>query len=244
MTLSRIVPVIDIMGGQVVRAVAGRRSEYRPVRSVLTNSTEPGEVARALIDAAQATWVYVADLDAIVYRKPDVRSVRAIVEAAGVPVRCDGGFRSAQDVIAYRDCGVDYVVGTETGQPSTLAELGTELCVLSVDLFEGRLVGDWAAWGVRAPDAVMELVGRAYALGVRRIFFIDLARVGTGAGTGTERLVAECVRSFHGLSVFCGGGVGNWSDVVRLRNAGATGVLVSSLLHDGKFSEGRRTWAE
>jgi phosphoribosylformimino-5-aminoimidazole carboxamide ribotide isomerase len=244
MAHSRIVPVIDIMGGQVVRAVGGRRGEYRPVRSVLTDSTEPGAVARALVDAAAANWLYVADLDAIMHRLPDVRSVRAIVEAAGVPVECDGGFRTARDVAAYRHCGMGHIVGTETGQLSTLLELGAERCSLSVDLFDGELVGDRAAWGMTAADSVVGLVGRAYALGVRRVFLIDLSRVGTGSGTGTENLVAECTQSFHGLSVSCGGGIGSWTDIVRLRNAGATGVLVSSLLHDGKFSEGRRTWVE
>ncbi len=244
MALSGIVPVIDIMGGRVVRAVGGRRSEYQPVSSVLTNSTEPGEVARVMVEAANATWVYVADLDAIMHRRPDVRSVRAIREAVGVPVRCDGGFRTARDVEPYHDCHVGYVVGTETGTPATLVELGAELSCLSVDLRDGELVGDRVAWGLTPSDSVIGLVERAYALGVRRVLFIDLFRVGTGSGAGTESLVAACVQSFPGLSVFCGGGVGSWADVVRLRNAGATGVLVSSLLHDGKFWEGRRTWAE
>ncbi len=227
------------MGGRVVRAVGGRRSEYRPVRSVLTDSTEPGEVARALVAATEAEWVYVADLDAITHRRPDVGSVHGVAAAVGVPVLCDGGFREAHDVAAYRGCGVGYVVGTETGLPATLGELGPERCCLSVDLFAGRIVGNWAAWGVSAADAVVELVGRACALGVSRVILLDLSRVGTASGTGTERLVAECTQKFHRLSVFCGGGVGRRSDVVRLMNAGATGVLIASALHDGTFSESR-----
>lgn len=241
---SRIVPVIDILDGRVVRAVGGRRGEYKPIRSMLTDSTEPGAVARALVDAAAATWLYVADLDGIMHRLPSVRSVQAIKEAVRVPVLCDGGFRSARDAAAYHQCGVGYVVGTETGLPATLAELNPELCFLSVDLFDGKIMGDWAAWGASAADAVVELIGRAYELGVRRVILLDLARVGTGSGTGTEQFVAECTQRFHKLNVFCGGGVGSWSDVVRLRNAGATGVLVSSALHDRSIWEGQRTWWE
>lgn len=244
MPLPRIIPVIDLMGGQVVRAVGGRRSEYRPLRSVLTDSTEPGEVARVMVDVAKPTWVYVADLDAIMHRRPDLRSVQAIAAAAGVPVLCDGGFRTAQEAAAYRGCGVGYVVATETGRLSTLTEIGPEWCALSIDLFDGELIGDRAAWGMTAADSVVGLVGRAYALGVRRVIFLDLARVGTGSGTGTEHLIAECAQSYRDLSLCCGGGVGSWSDVVRLGHAGANCVLVSSLLHDGKFWEGRRTWAE
>ena len=61
----RIIPVLDVMGGIVVRAVAGRRSEYRPLVSKLTTSVEPAEVARTLLAKSGADELYVADLDAI-----------------------------------------------------------------------------------------------------------------------------------------------------------------------------------
>ena len=41
----QIIPVLDLLGGQVVRGVGGRREAYRPVRSVLTTSSEPRQVA-------------------------------------------------------------------------------------------------------------------------------------------------------------------------------------------------------
>ena len=62
-TVARIIPVIDVMGGQVVRAVGGRRSEYRPIVSKLTDSTEPVEVAKALLGATGVGEIYLADLD-------------------------------------------------------------------------------------------------------------------------------------------------------------------------------------
>ena len=50
-TSPRLIPVLDLMNGKVVRAVGGRRDEYRPVVSTLTPSTEPVEVAMALLAA-------------------------------------------------------------------------------------------------------------------------------------------------------------------------------------------------
>src|SRR3954451_24567824 len=44
----QIIPVLDIQGGIVVRAIGGRRSEYRPLVSRLTDSTEPLAVAHAM----------------------------------------------------------------------------------------------------------------------------------------------------------------------------------------------------
>src|SRR5579872_5647704 len=49
-TAMRIVPVLDLLGGVVVRGVGGRRREYRPVVSRLTPSCDPLDVARAFAD--------------------------------------------------------------------------------------------------------------------------------------------------------------------------------------------------
>ena len=50
----RIVPVIDLLGGQAVRARRGDRANYRPVQSALVAGSDPVDVARARLAAAQA----------------------------------------------------------------------------------------------------------------------------------------------------------------------------------------------
>src|SRR5438128_2463016 len=60
-----ILPVLDVMRGQVVRAVGGRRSDYKPLASQLTDSTDPIEVMAAIRERFGWTQFYVADLDAI-----------------------------------------------------------------------------------------------------------------------------------------------------------------------------------
>jgi len=223
----RIVPVIDLMGGRVVRAVGGRRSEYQPVRSVLTDSTEPGEVARALVAATGAECIYIADLDAIVHQRPDPAGVRAVA-ATGAIVICDGGYRTVADVAPSDAMVGRFVVATETTTPDAFRRFPVERTVLSIDLFEGRVVGG-AAWG---HDAV-GVTNRAAELGVRRVIFLDLARVGTGTGAGTEGLIVACRRTHPHIGIIAGGGVRSWDDVQRLTDAGADAVLVASALHDG-----------
>src|SRR5947209_19648396 len=61
----QIIPVLDLMGGRVVRGVAGRRSEYRALTSALTASSKPLDVARAFRLHFGLATLYVADLDAI-----------------------------------------------------------------------------------------------------------------------------------------------------------------------------------
>ena len=63
-----IVPVIDLMGGQVVHARRGDRSNYRPLESALVRSSDPLGVVAALLAAAPFPAIYAADLDAILQR--------------------------------------------------------------------------------------------------------------------------------------------------------------------------------
>ncbi len=66
----RVIPVLDIMGGVVVRGVAGRRSEYRPIESSLCSSCDPPVVARAIVERFGLAEFYIADLDAISGAEP------------------------------------------------------------------------------------------------------------------------------------------------------------------------------
>jgi phosphoribosylformimino-5-aminoimidazole carboxamide ribotide isomerase len=61
----RVVPVLDLKGGHVVHGVGGRREEYRPVVSRLTDSSAPADVATAFRDRFGLSELYVADLDDI-----------------------------------------------------------------------------------------------------------------------------------------------------------------------------------
>src|SRR5437868_13104425 len=65
-----ILPVIDLMGGQVVRGVAGRREAYRPMVSTLTDSSDPLAVACAFRKRFGFEELYLADLDAIAGGEP------------------------------------------------------------------------------------------------------------------------------------------------------------------------------
>ena len=59
------IPVIDLMGGQVVRARMGDRASYRPLESPLSPTSDPVDVVRGLLGVFPFPTLYVADLDAI-----------------------------------------------------------------------------------------------------------------------------------------------------------------------------------
>src|SRR5580658_8632084 len=94
----RLIPVLDLMHGQVVRAVGGKRNEYRPLTSELVQSTDPRTVAKALLDAAGAKEIYAADLDAIMENNRSYTLVRRLLESITVPLWLDGGFGEGQEI--------------------------------------------------------------------------------------------------------------------------------------------------
>ena len=66
----QIIPVLDLLGGVVVRGLAGQRDSYQPINSQLVNSAEPLAVAQAFQHKLGLQRFYVADLDAIEHDQP------------------------------------------------------------------------------------------------------------------------------------------------------------------------------
>jgi phosphoribosylformimino-5-aminoimidazole carboxamide ribotide isomerase len=232
----RILPVLDVQGGRVVRGVGGRRQEYRPVVSRLTPSCRPVDVAEAFRDHFGLSELYVADLDAIGGAAPEL-ALYAALRSRDFRLWVDAGVRTAATAGPVAAAGVEGVVaGLETlAGPEVLAELCRDLgerVVFSLDLRDGVPLGDVSGWGCAdAPS----LAARAVAAGVRRLIVLDLARVGEGGGTGTEDLCRRLAGTYPGVDVIAGGGVRGLADLERLRQCGAAGVLVASALHDGRL---------
>jgi phosphoribosylformimino-5-aminoimidazole carboxamide ribotide isomerase len=232
-----ILPVLDLKGGVVVRGVGGRRQEYGPVASRLTQSSAPGDVARAFRDHFGLSELYLADLDAIAGAAPAL-AVYAELRSLCFRLRVDAGVREAADARPLAAAGVEgIVVGLETvSGPGVLGELcrefGNVRLMFSLDLKEGRPVGNLAGWEAAEAWAIAE---RAVAAGVRSVIVLDLARVGGHAGTGTEALCTRLARAFPEVEVVAGGGVRGVEDLVRLQRCGVRAVLVASALHDGRL---------
>ena len=60
-----IVPVLDLLDGQAVHAIAGDRANYQAVESPLGHGADPVGLARRMVATVGASSLYVADLGAI-----------------------------------------------------------------------------------------------------------------------------------------------------------------------------------
>jgi phosphoribosylformimino-5-aminoimidazole carboxamide ribotide isomerase len=223
----------------VVRGIGGRRHEYRPVVSRWTQSTQPLALAEAMQQAYGFRRFYVADLDAIGGTRPDWEIYTSLLER-GFELAVDAGVREVDDGRRLLEGGVNCVVGLESvSGPQTLRALlaGSNLgqVIFSLDLKHGEPLGNLSNW--RTPD-VWSIAQQAIEMGLGRLIVLDLARVGEGAGVGTEDLCRRLRRDYPQLELIAGGGVRDLEDLRTLEACGVDWALVASALHDGRLEPG------
>ena len=238
----RIIPVIDLKDGLVVRGVAGQRDLYLPIESQLVEGAEPGQVARALVDRYAAEQIYVADLDAIGGSDPDRESLQAIA-SAGVPAWIDAGTGTPEgcqqllDIFSQAGLEARVIVGLESvDSPRHLAEclqvIDPSQAVFSLDLQQGEPLDRSGHW----PREAMEIAALAIAAGFARLIVLDLAGVGMGAGIPTLELCGQLRDAYPDVEWISGGGVRGDADLEAMGEHGISAALVASALHDGRIA--------
>src|SRR5579863_3928457 len=112
--LMRIVPVLDLLEGCVVRGVAGERQRYRPIESPLVDVPTPLNLARAFRDRFGLSTLYVADLDAVLHDRPNLECYRALIEE-DFELMIDAGLRDLSGAERVLATGAQFVIaGLET----------------------------------------------------------------------------------------------------------------------------------
>lgn len=241
----QILPVLDLMHGQIVRGVAGRRDEYRPIVSQLTTSTEPVGVAMALQKHFGFNEFYLADLDAIRDGEPNLGVYREL-QMEGFRLWIDAGVRTRHSLtlkLLIIAKVANIIIALESIEhpddvKSIIGRIGAERAVFSLDLKNGKpLCRD--TWESADPFTIAQ---RAIEhAGIRRMIVLDLARVGVGEGVGTEELCARIKREYPAVTLIGGGGVRGADDLTRLAACGVDFALVASALHDGRLIGSRLT---
>lgn len=242
MSSLQIIPVLDLLNGVVVRGVGGRRDEYRPVESVLTTSTKPLDVAIAIRESFGLTTLYVADLDAIVHRKPNLNALRELC-AAGFKIWIDAGVRNLVEAFALLNAGSEKIVaGLESlSGPELLSslvrELTAERVVFSLDLKAGRPLIDAASHWPKV--SAIEIAHTTIQTGISQMIVLDLISVGEQRGPSTLDLCDEIRGLSPRITLITGGGIRGPEDLQFLHSRAIDGVLVATALHNGSLSQGR-----
>ncbi|MDB5781947.1 HisA/HisF-related TIM barrel protein [Caballeronia mineralivorans] len=235
----QVIPVLDLLDGQAVRAMRGERARYRPIESPLCATSEPLAVARALLGAVGTRTLYIADLGAILKRGDHARLLAELLNGLGeapVQIWLDAGYvdfpsmRSLFDRIEAIRRGprrpgratLVPVFGTETLlNTEALHEAQTAgfAPVLSLDHRAGRLIADPVA---TRPDT---------SWWPSRVIVMTLDHVGSYQGPDLDTFAAIRAQAGH-RELIGAGGIRHAADLSAAAESGAAAWLVASAIHD------------
>jgi len=232
----RIIPVIDILNSQAVHAIKGEREKYKPLKSVLFNGSNPIRIALKLKNKYSFTEFYIADLDAILQRKPNITILSKILDIPGVEIMIDPGIKTKKNIENYFRLNLkSLILGLETLRDlevitSCLKLFDTNNIVVSIDMYNEVIQTNIEQF--RNQD-ILEIVRKIEDLGVVNIILLDLFKVGQKMG-GISALYLKIREQFNG-EILVGGGIKDIQDIKEYKSNNFSGVLIGTALHDGSI---------
>ncbi|MDI6898634.1 MAG: 1-(5-phosphoribosyl)-5-[(5-phosphoribosylamino)methylideneamino]imidazole-4-carboxamide isomerase [Methanolinea sp.] len=224
----RVFPAVDILGGNCVQLVQGRRESA-------TVFGDPLACAQKWLSRG-ADCLHVVNLDGAFGRSQEnVHHIRKIIRETGVEVQLGGGIRSFEDAASWLDLGVFRVIlGTlATKDPAVLGRLsreyGRDRVMAGLDARQGQVTvegwqksaGDYLDWAVRFEEC-----------GAGSLLFTNVDVEGLEKGIDPRPVGALLKRTR--LPVTVAGGITTISDIRLLKDLGAHAVVLGSALYSGK----------
>jgi phosphoribosylformimino-5-aminoimidazole carboxamide ribotide isomerase len=222
----RIIPVLDLKGGEVVRAEQGRRDRYKPIITPLSSGADIVAVAEGLRTLHPFSTFYIADLDAIAGQAPNVAALASLKAITRPPeLWVDAGIADGETLAAaLGEPSLFPILGSESQPDDSLLRRFSENpnLILSLDFF---------ADGFHGPQSLLEQP----EFWPQTVIVMTLAKVGSAAGPDFARL--DEIRAKAGSrAVIAAGGIRNGSDIRALISRGIKGALVATSLHDGTLT--------
>ena len=227
----QIIPVIDLMSGQVVHAKHGLRGQYQPIKSQLTPLSEPLAIVEALLKLYPFEALYIADLDAILGTGSHIEVIDSISKTyPQLKIWLDSGIRQANARALYMGKQIKAVVGSENIENLQDYRAISYACnsqhILSVDFNQAGAMG------------MPELHQTAHYW-PDEVICMTLSKVGSGQGVDIERL--KQLQAMNSLrknpsAMYAAGGLRNIDDAKVLTQLGVKGILAATALHERKLS--------
>lgn len=223
-----IYPAVDLYGGKAVRLIRGDYAQ------MTVYSDHPQEIAKDF--AAQgASQMHIVDLEgAKTGGTPNLSTIIAIREAAGLFCEVGGGIRSMSVVDGYLGAGIDRVIlGTAAVTDplflkAAVEKYGPQIAV-GVDIKDGYVAVK--GWTEKSSLEAFLFCRSLQDLGVQTIICTDISRDGMMAGTNVD--LYKKLSSELALKIIASGGVSTLEDVKRLTALGLYGAIIGKAYYTG-----------
>lgn len=233
----KILPVLDLLHGQVVHGQQGKRELYQPIRSVFCENANPLEVIEAFGNFFSLHEFYIADLNAIQRQGNNFGIIAQFNSVFPENIfLADIGVRNISDIsVAGLDLVDNFIIGTETLESlvaldEILRYLPSNQVVISLDLRNEVL------WHVPEgfSNSIPEMLQMFSTWKITSIFVIDISKVGARTGPCYPEL--ERIRANYDGTLIVGGGVRDARDLASLEEKGFDGALIATAFHTGTLS--------
>ncbi len=231
-----LIPAIDLRGGRCVQLRQGKKED-----EIFASAENPVEIARGWIIQG-ARRLHVIDLDgAFQEEKNNLGVIKKIADAEGVrekaKIQVGGGIRSYETAVELLETGIDRIIfGTVALKSPHLIEqvanaFSPERVMVALDARKGKVAIDgWQeVTGVNATEAAKQVE----RIGAGSLLFTNIDVEGLMEGVDQE-IIAEFVSSVS-IPVVIAGGVSSVEDIGKIKDAGASGVVMGSALYKGKL---------
>ena len=193
-----------------------------------------------------ATYLHLVDLDGARAGHPvNSDSIRAIVQAAGVPCQLGGGLRTEEHIRHALDLGVSRVIiGTRAlKDPGWLEQMCQRFpgkIVLGIDAKNGRVATD--GWLEVSDQTALALARKSADWPLAALVYTDISRDGMLAGPKVDAL-GELAAAVP-LPVIASGGVTSLDDVRTLAQRRLAGCIIGRALYEARRSSRKRIACE
>src|SRR6266700_352702 len=242
MLAKRVIPCLDVHGGQVTRGVQFGKAEAGELRNV----GDPVELALRYNEQGADEMVFF-DITASAHgRKTMTDVIERVAEKCFMPLTVGGGIRTVEDMQTMLRAGADKVSinSSALATPELIRagaeKFGSQCIVVSIDAkkagadkWEVFTHGGRKATGLEA----IAWARKAVSLGAGEIVLNSIDADGTKAGfdLGITRRVSEAV----GVPVVASGGAGTLEHMADVLRAGkADAVLAAIIFHFGTYTVG------
>ena len=223
----KVIAAVDIMGGSVVRLVKGDAANKT------VYSSDPVETAKKW-EAAGADMLHIVDLDAAFASGNNAELTARIAGAVRIPVQVAGGIRSPEKAEEMLAKASRVVLGTMAySDPEAVRKLVKKYpgrIVISIDQAGGKvMVKGWKeSTDTKVADAISQFTG----MGVDEFLLTSIERDGTLQGPDVKTLAEAAISA----RIIASGGIAGVQDVVKVRSAGCSSVILGKAMYDGRVN--------
>ncbi len=228
-----IYPAIDLYQGKAVRLRGGS------FEAVTVYSEQPEQMALAWKKAG-ARWIHVVDLEGAksgrLVHGEMLRTIRSTVDCK---IEFGGGVRTAEDIKALADLGVDRVVLGTRGLdknflPEALKKFGARIAV-GLDTRQGKV--QLEGWLKESGTTLAQALELLEPLAVATLIVTDIETDGMLSGPNFAQL--ESVLTQTRSRVILSGGISSLEDLRRAAALGQKnfeGVIIGKALYEKRFT--------